>query len=83
MATTDPVSSLAPFVETGEEVTRDRRKWRIGLFPPVEFGRVQRGRAPVIPGDGAAVTLPGPAAALFVQICCKGPDRAGAREENR
>ena len=76
MATTDPVSSLAPFVETGEEVTRDRRKWRIGLFPPVEFGRVRRGRAPVIPGDGAA-------AALFVQICCKGPDHAGAREENR
>ena len=24
-----------------------------------------------------------PAAALFVQICCKGPDRAGALEENR
>ena len=83
MATTDPVSSLAPFVETGEEVTRDRRKWRIGLFPPVEFGRVQRGRAPVIPGDGAAVALPGPAAALFVQICCKGPDPVEVPEANR
>ena len=76
MATTDPVSSLAPFVETGEEVTRDRRKWRIGLFPPVEFGRVQRGRAPVVPDDGSA-------AALFVQICCKGPDRVAAPEEDR
>ena len=83
MATTDPVSSLAPFVETGEEVTRNRRKWRIGLFPPVEFGRVQRGRAPVIPGDGAAVALPGPAAALFVQICCKGPDPVEVPEANR
>ena len=83
MATTDPVSSLAPFVETGEEVTRDRRKWRIGLFPPVEFGRVQRGRTPVIPGDGAAVALPGPAAALFVQICCKGPDPVEVPEANR
>ena len=83
MATTDPVSSLAPFVETGGEVTRDRRKWRIGLFPPVEFGCVQRGRTPVVPGDGAAVALPGPAAALFVQICCKGPDPVEVPEANR
>ena len=42
----------------------------------MEFGRVQRGRAPVIPDDGAA-------AALFVQICCKGPDRVAAPEEDR
>ena len=83
MATTDPVSSLAPFVETGGEVTRDRWKWRIGLFPPVEFGRVQRGRAPVIPDDGTAAALPGPAAALFVQICCKGPDPVEVPEANR
>ena len=37
---------------------------------------MQRERAPAVPDDGAAV-------ALFVQICCKGPDRAGAPGANR
>jgi len=49
-----------------------------------------RSRGPARPiGAPAAVAvrpgapLPGPVAASFVQICCKGPDRAGAPEENR
>ena len=32
---------------------------------------------------GVPVILAGPVAAPFVQICCKGPNRAGTREEDR
>jgi len=39
--------------------------------------------APAAVAVRSAATLPGPVAASFVQICHKGPDRAGAPEENR
>ena len=40
---------------------------------------VVAGRAATPPGERSR----GPSAALFVQICCKGPHRAGTREKNR
>ena len=39
--------------------------------------------APAAVAVRPTATLPGPVVAPVVQICCKGPDRAGASEENR
>ena len=35
------------------------------------------------PSSRPVPPIPGSMAAQFVQICCKGPDRAGAPEKNR
>ena len=69
-------------LSSGAFCTRERRLELHFRVRSARFG-ARGGAGPASRSERSSWSPSEPAAALFVQICCKGPDRTGALEEKR